>query len=76
MSVPESLVVRAGELAFEQDLRGYDAVHLAAALTWAEGMGESVTFATFDRQLWEGAAIHAPLTPFPEDLPALLNEWA
>lgn len=47
-----------------------------AALTWAEGMEEAVTFATFDRQLWKGSVRHAPVTPCPEDLSALLDEWA
>jgi len=76
LQVTEDLVARAGELAFKQDLRGYDAVQLASALTWAEEMFETVAFATFDRQLWEAATDHSPLAPFPEDLPALLEEWA
>lgn len=76
MSAPEPLVIRAGALALEQDLRGYDAVQLALALTWAEEMAETVTFATFDRKLWTAATDHSPLAPFPDDLPALLEEWA
>ncbi|MFB6232133.1 MAG: type II toxin-antitoxin system VapC family toxin [Salinibacter sp.] len=76
VSAPEPLVIRAGVLAFEHDLRGYDAVQLASALTWAEELAEMVTFATFDRQLWGAATEHSPLTPFPDDLPALLEEWA
>ncbi len=73
MSAPEPLVIRAGVLAFEHDLRGYDAVQLASALTWAEELAEMVTFATFDRQLRGVATEHSPLTPFPDDLPALLE---
>lgn len=76
LQVTEPLVIRAGALAFEQDLRGYDAVQLASALTWAEEMEETVTFATFDRELWEAATKHSPLAPFPDDLPALLEAWA
>jgi len=66
----------ASAIAFEQDLRGYNAVQLASALTWAEEIEETVTFATFDRQLWTTATHHSPLAPFPNDLPALLEEWA
>ena len=67
----EVLVARADELAWELGLRGYDAVHLASALLWREGMGERMTVATFDRQLWE-AAERRGLIPFPDDLPAML----
>jgi hypothetical protein len=42
-------------------------VHLAAALLWQEGLEESVTLATFDRQLWE-AGKQSGLTVFPADL--------
>jgi predicted nucleic acid-binding protein len=55
-------------------LRGYDAVHLAAASFWQDTMSEQVTLSTFDRRLWtaaerEGLALH------PLDLPALLDVW-
>jgi predicted nucleic acid-binding protein len=42
----------ASELAWTYPLRGYDSVHLAAAMIWQEGIGEPVTLATFDRVLW------------------------
>jgi len=51
----EVLVARADVLAWELGLRGYDAVHLASALSWQEGLGVPVTMATFDRRLWEAA---------------------
>jgi len=70
----EMLVARADELAWELGLRGYDAVHLASALLWQEGMGEGVTVATFDQQLWE-AAEQRGMIPFPRDLPAMLEAW-
>jgi len=70
----EVLVARADELAWELGLRGYDAVHLASALVWQDGMGERVTVATFDRQLWE-AAEGRGMVAFPEDLPRLLEAW-
>lgn len=70
----EMLVARADELAWELGLRGYDAVHPASALLWQDGMGERVTVATFDRQLWE-AAEQRGMIPFPHDLPAMLDAW-
>ncbi len=55
VAVSEGVVTRAGEVAWRYGLRGYDAVHLAAALVWQEGIGHSVTLATFDKELWEAA---------------------
>lgn len=49
-------------------------MQLASALVWREGLGEDVTFAPFDLQLWEAAAQHA-LDAFPNDLPRLLDTW-
>lgn len=74
VQVTEMVVTRADTLAWEHGLRGYDAVHLAAASIWQDALGEQVTFSTFDRRLWEtakrvGLAIH------PADLPALLETW-
>ena len=67
------LLARAGELAWELGLRGYDAVYLASALVWQDGMGERVNVATFDRQLWE-AAEERGLAAFPDDLSGMLGE--
>jgi predicted nucleic acid-binding protein len=69
--IGEATVARAEQLAWQHKLRGYDAVHLAAAVLWQEGLGESVTLATFDQQLWH-AALHAGLKPYPADLTAML----
>jgi uncharacterized protein len=66
--VTEALVLRAESTAWEYGLRGYDAVQLAAALTWRESIGVDVTLATFDRQLWE-AAPDAGLQVWPDTLP-------
>ncbi|HDP89603.1 MAG TPA: PIN domain-containing protein [Thioalkalivibrio sp.] len=63
----EALVARADELAWDLGLRGYDAVHLASALVWQNGMGEGVTVATFDRQLWEAVESQG-MIPYPDDL--------
>jgi predicted nucleic acid-binding protein len=53
--VSEDTVARADLLAWEYGLRGYDAVHLAAAHIWAERIRATPAFATFDRQLWRAA---------------------
>ena len=58
---------KADALAWEHDLRGYDAVHLASALFWQESLGEPVTIATFDAQLWQ-AGQPIGLSVWPEDL--------
>jgi predicted nucleic acid-binding protein len=70
----EMLIARADELAWDLGLRGYDAVHLASALLWQQGLDEQVTLATFDQQLWE-AAIQRGMRVFPEDLPSMLAAW-
>lgn len=67
LQVTEPLVGRAAVLAWTHGLRGYDALHLAAALVWQEAMGQQVTLATFDRALWEAAA-RTGLVPFPARL--------
>ena len=66
--VTEALVERADSLAWLHGLRGYDAVHLASALTWRESAGEEIVLATFDQQLWE-AGKRTGLRPWPEQLP-------
>ena len=68
----ELVLARADALAWELGLRGYDAVHLASALVWQEGIGEAVTLATYDRQLWDAARVQG-LGVFPDDLPAWLH---
>ena len=53
VGVDEALGRRAGELADERALRGYDAVHLARALALATG---ETILATWDRDLSNAAA--------------------
>jgi predicted nucleic acid-binding protein len=65
--VTESAASRAGTLAWEHGLRGFDAVHLTAALLWQESLRAQVTFATFDRHLWQ-AAQAAGLAIWPKDM--------
>jgi uncharacterized protein len=55
LPITEMLVARADNLACEHNLRGYDSVHLAAALIWQELLGLPVTLATFDGELAEAA---------------------
>lgn len=66
VAVDEGLICRAEALAWEHGLRGYDAIHLAAALAWQERIASPVVLATFDRELWE-AARRAGLTAWPEE---------
>ena len=61
VGVDEALAQRAGEIADERALRGYDAVHLASAL--ALGPGKTI-LATWDRDL-STAAVDAGLAIAP-----------
>ncbi len=75
IQVTEMVVARADIFAWEHGLRGYDAVHLAAASLWRDALGgDRVMFLTFDRKLWT-AVQSAGLVPAPTDLPALLAMW-
>ena len=65
IAVDESLVARAEALAWEYSLRGYDAVHLAAAVAWQERLDARIVVATFDRELWQ-AARQSGLETWPE----------
>jgi len=58
---------RASRMAWENGLRGYDAMHFAAALVWQETMEAPVVLATFDRELWL-AASKSGVTVWPEGL--------
>lgn len=68
LQMTEILVSRAASLAWDYSLRGYDAVHLASALFWRDVLGEPVTMASYDRQLWE-AARATGLIAWPRSLP-------
>lgn len=67
IEISQAVVVLAGDLAWKHGLRGYDSVHLAAALVWQEKIGESVQMATFDKELWQ-IAKKVGLKCLPEDL--------
>ena len=68
LQVSEPLVARAASLAWEHGLRGYDAVHLAAALVWREMLGGPVSVATYDRELWRSAQASG-LSAWPTSMP-------
>ena len=74
VQISETLIARADAFAWDYGLRGYDAVHLAAASLWQDAVADAVTFSTFDRRLWQAAA-RAGLQAHPVDLPALLDAW-
>ena len=65
IGVDEALVSRAEALAWDYNLRSYDALHLASALAWKERVQHPVALLTFDRELWE-AARRAGLIAWPE----------
>ena len=60
-------IERASENAWKYGVRGYDALHLAAALLWQETLGAQITLATFDRELWL-AAQKAGMVSWPAGL--------
>jgi predicted nucleic acid-binding protein len=53
LPINEALVARADELACKHELRGYDAIHLAAALTWQDLLDLPVIIVTYDQELAE-----------------------
>ena len=63
--ISEQIVARADFLICKFVLRGYDAIHLACALTWQEALHAPVILATFDSQLG-AAAKNAGLAVLPE----------
>ncbi len=53
--VTEPLVRLAGDLAEKHALRGFDAIHLASALTLQRELGEQITFSASDDRLMSAA---------------------
>jgi len=66
LQLTETVVSRADAQAWDRRLRANAALHLAAALVWQEALGEAVTFATYDRPLWQ-AARASGLSAWPEN---------
>ena len=68
IGVTDALAARAGDLAWQHNLRAYDAAQLAAALTWRderEDAEDEIVFACFDNQLTQAAAAEG-LETWPE----------
>lgn len=65
LNLSSQLTERAALLAWDFGLRGYDAIHLATALTWQEALGSPICLATFDRLLW-GAGKNIGVEVWPE----------
>ncbi len=55
LPITDGLVARADALACEHNLRGYDSIHLAAALNWQELLEQPVTVVTYDKELVKAA---------------------
>jgi predicted nucleic acid-binding protein len=55
LPITEAIVARADLLTCQYQLRGYDAIHLACALTWQDLLGAPVSLATFDKELIDAA---------------------
>jgi predicted nucleic acid-binding protein len=65
LDISVQITKRAATLAWEHGLRGYDAIHLASALSWQEAIDTPVTLATYDRELW-AEALKAGMEVWPE----------
>jgi predicted nucleic acid-binding protein len=67
LAVSPMTIERASVIAWNHGIRGYDSLHLAAALLWQETLGSQITLATFDRELWV-AGHKAGMLSWPEKL--------
>jgi predicted nucleic acid-binding protein len=61
--VTDDLVHVAGDLAAKHFLRGFDAIHLASAVTLQQGLGEPVAFSSADARLIEAATAEGLALP-------------
>ncbi len=68
IQLPQNTARHGGQLAWQDGLRGYDAIHLATALWWQANLGEPLVVATYDRELWRAAGKHG-LGVFPSQEP-------
>ena len=67
LALTPAMLERTSRLAWEYGLRGYDALHFSAVLTWQDTLETPVTLATFDRELWLAAENRGVLV-WPEGL--------
>jgi uncharacterized protein len=56
VEIGDALVRQAGALAEQHVLRGFDAIHLASALTLQRELGQPILFSAFDSRLTTAAA--------------------
>jgi predicted nucleic acid-binding protein len=68
IQLPQSMANHGGQLAWQDGLRGYDAIHLATALWWQANLEETLVVATYDRGLWRAVWKHG-LNTFPDREP-------
>jgi predicted nucleic acid-binding protein len=65
LPLDEASLFGAEDLVRTHDLRGYDAVHLSAAIMWQEAMGDPITMASFDKKRWQFSRVFG-LAVWPE----------
>lgn len=68
IEVSDTLIEQAGELAEQHQLRGFDAIHLAAVLILEQQVKENITVACWDKKLWQALKANA-FALLPEGLP-------
>lgn len=66
LRITTGIIERAADIAWKHRLRGYDSLHLAAALLWQESLDANVVFAAFDQELLQ-ASQKAGLEPWSQD---------
>lgn len=67
LRVTAGSIEKASDIAWKYGLRGYDSLHLAAALLWQEALDTSVVFAAIDHDLLQ-ASQKAGLEPWTPGL--------
>ncbi len=67
LRVTAGTIERASDIAWKYGLRGYDSLHLAAAVIWQETLDTKIAFAAFDRDLLR-ASQKAGLDAWPQGL--------
>jgi predicted nucleic acid-binding protein len=68
IQLPQATTRLASQLAWQDGLRGYDAIHLATALWWQANLGQQLVVVTYDRELWRAAGQHG-LSVVPKETP-------
>ena len=67
LDISEQICDRAATMAWDHGRRGYDAMHLATALSWQELLGAPMTLASFDHSL-RAAAATVGLLVWPQEI--------